>query len=213
MTPEQNVGLAFCSECSRLNFTQTLNLLKAMLDSLCTKAFLGFGMVTLHTAKVDILSPTFNFTRYNPRVPPKAAVELMSKQMEKICVSDEHFLTAAVSHTFIKDLGGLSPTYSTQDYITIPYVEFSPTATVFFLTGGTRNEASKQTFLSLQKSAKQKESKQKKTALNSEDRMITRSELLFKVSNWVVQLYDFGMYIKHFCLHILTLFIHFTNLG
>jgi hypothetical protein len=158
---------------------------------------LGFALVTLHTAELVIPSPRLDFTRYNPRIPPKDAVSLMSKKMKKVCSSEEHYLKAAVSRTSVKNLNKLLSTYSTQEYATIPNAEFSSTATVFFLTGGTRNEASGRTFQNLLGSKK----KQKKTAQVVQVKggrgveTLSRSDLLFKVANWVVQLYDFGMYL------------------
>jgi hypothetical protein len=51
-----------------------------------------------------------------------------------------------VSTTAIKNLEKLLLIYSAQEYAILPLAEFNPGAEVFFLTGGTCNEASRKAF-------------------------------------------------------------------
>ena len=109
---------------------------------------------------------------------------MVAKMAEK-CSSDEQFLTAAVSSGSITNQTKLPLTYSPEDYQRIPHAIFGPSATVFFLTGGTRNGASGILFKNLLKRGSGEKGKAKKEPSG-------RSSLLFKAANWVVQLYDFG---------------------
>ena len=117
-------------------------------------------MVALHF-KEAVLCPGLNFTCYNPRTPPQDAVRKMIKKMKSECLSDVHYLRATVSQTTVINLGKLPQEYSIKDCPTISHAEFNPATTVFFLTGGTCNEASKQVFKTLT-SKKQKKAVQRK---------------------------------------------------
>lgn len=161
------------------------------MEDLCDSALLGFGMVTLHTSTVTNSGPVFDFGLYNPRTPPKSAVSAMAKDMETSCYSDVYYLKAAVSRVAVTNISKLLPTYSSVDYATIPYVELGSGATVYFLTGGTRNEASRAAFKSIRPTTK----KPKATQEADRKKNLVRSGPIFKITNWVVQLYDFGVYI------------------
>lgn len=171
------------------------------MEELCNSALLGFGMVTIHTTATDDPPHNFDFHMYNPRTPPKAAVSSMAKKMQVSCLSDEHYMKATVSQAAITNISKLPKEYSPSDYAIIPYVEFKPATTVFFLTGGTRKEASKETFQSMRPSTKKPKAAQVVDAKKSS----VRSAPLFKVANWVVQLYDHGVCIHCLCFHLLTL--------
>jgi hypothetical protein len=160
-------------------------------------------MVTIHTIEATAPdSPKFDFSCYNPRIPPTEAVRTMSKQMEQLCESDKYFLRAAVSTTAIKNLKKLPPKYSAQEYAKLPLAEFDSGAKVFFLTGGTRNEASGKAFQALLQKLEKKATVQ--PVGSGEAKTPGCSEPLFKLANWAVQLYDFSMYIKQHHLYMLT---------
>ena len=121
-------------------------------------------MATLHTKEVIIPYPKLNFLSYNPRVPLPDAVQEMLQKMKIAYESDVHHLIVAVSQASIKNLTQLPHEYSPHNYARIPYAEFDPSSVVFFLTGGTRNAASKRVFESFGPT-KQKKVKQ---AVNSD---------------------------------------------
>lgn len=133
--------------------------------------------------------PTFDFRLYNPRIPPKDAVDRMAKVMRVSCFSDIYYLKAAVSRKAVTNISDLLPVYSSTDFATIPHIGFRSTAIVYFLTGGTRNEASRIVFQSLRPSTKKPRGVQEA----DNDKSLDRSVTLFKVANWVVQLYDYGV--------------------
>lgn len=160
-------------------------------------------MVVIHAEKVVIPQPDFNFTTYNPRSPPKAALLKMTNHMETVgCESGTHYLRAAVSPAAIKNPQDLLSEYSPDKYTTISYAVFDPAYTVWFLSGGTRIAASRKVFNTLLGKGQKKGAKAKKVI--SGGKTPDRSEPLFKVANWVVQLYDFGMWAENLNCHILT---------
>ena len=141
------------------------------------------------------MKPTFDFVRYNPRDPPKDATMAMKIKMVENCSSDEQYLLAATSRSCVTNLTQLSSAYSPGDYEKLPCAKFEPSATVFFLTGGTRSAASRILFEELLKvelkEGQKKKSKRREKRTNRDQP--SRSTPLFKAANWVVQLYDFGM--------------------
>lgn len=118
----------------------------------------------------------------------------MAAKMVKNCSSNEQYLLAATSRSCVTNLTQLSSAYSPGDYDMLPYAKFEPSTTVFFLTGGTRSAASRILFEKLLKvelgGGQKKKSKREKRTNRDQP---SRSTPLFKVANWVVQLYDFGM--------------------
>jgi hypothetical protein len=169
------------------------------MERLCESTFLGFGMITLHSTVVT--STKFDFHLYNPRTPPKDAVNNMAKKMQVSCLSDEFPMTAAVSRAAVTNISNLLSVYSPPHYTTIHYAEFRADTTVFFLTGGTRNQASGKAFQSMRPST----GKPKTAQVKDEEKNTVRSAPLFKVTNWVVKLYDYGAYIQCLYLYILIL--------
>ena len=148
----------------------------------CTKASLGFTLIKLHGNDAG-QKLTLDFKMYNPRVPPKKAVTTMAVKMGQKCLSDEHYLLAAVSRNSITNITRFHPTYSSKDYHRLSPAEFTPSTTVFFLTGGTRRAASEILHQNLLRG-------KKKASGNTTN----RTTPLFKAANWVVHLYDFGMW-------------------
>ena len=126
---------------------------------------------------------TLDFKTYNSRVPPKNAVTTMAIKMGQKCLSDEHYLLAAVSRSSVTNIARLHPTYSSKDYNDLSPAEFTLSAKVFFLMGGTRRAASEIFHWKLPR-------EKKKGSRNTTN----RTTPLFKAANWVVHLYDFGMW-------------------
>ena len=143
---------------------------------------LGFCLVKIHGDTSP--KPTFNYKCYNPRPPPEDSVAAMAAKMTKKCLSDERYLSAAVSKKFITNIPQLLPNYSPEDYEKIPYAEFEQSGTVFFLTGWTRTAASKIYFEDLVKKGKSKPKNGARKRFNGD--VTGRCTPLFKAANWVV---------------------------
>jgi len=124
-----------------------------------------------------------------------------AKKMQVSCFSDEYYMKATVYKAAITNLSKPPKAYSPSDYTTIPYVEFRPATTVFFLTGRIWKEASKEAFQSMCTSTK----KPKGAQLMDKKQDSVKSAPLFKVANWVVQLYDHSIYIHCLYFHLFIL--------
>lgn len=156
---------------------------------LCDSALLGFCMVNIHPIPTKEPKLELDFQSYNPRTPPSDAVKKMTKGMEKACLSNIYHLTAAVSKQAVTNLNQLSQVYFSNEYETLPFAEFRPNTTVYFLSGGTRNEASGSVLKATGPTTGKPKSRQQA------DHAVSRSSNLFKLANWAVELYDYGVYI------------------
>lgn len=159
-----------------------------MKAELCEEAALGYCLFKLHG---DVLQVTPTYWGYNPRGPPTLGVTNMVTSMKKGCSSDVDYILAAVSKDHITNLAKLPSAYVQGDYKDIPYATFHPSARLQLLTGGTRSAASKIIFQALQPKEKGKDMTKAKEKAHKD--LADRTTPLFKIANWVVKLYDFGM--------------------
>lgn len=141
--------------------------------------------------------------------------------LTKGCHSDveANCLIAAISRGSVKNLSKLPSQYKQEDYTKTPHAKFTASSTVFFLTGGTRHKASANAFKSLAKKktgqfGQQMDKKGPKSSRKSKDQevwdkrdLLSQPTLQFKLANWIVQLYDIGMYI------VLDLMLVFISVG